>query len=787
MTDEKSLKLLEFDKITEHLAGHAETDGGRARCRQLRPTDDLITAQEWLDYTEAALHLYNLKGTFTMTHLPDLADLFRRIRVSGLLSAQELYSVARVLDAARRLRAYRGEEATVLDDYFDRLRPEKVLEDRIRRSFNAEGEVLDTASDELYAIRRKKQNASGRVREALNKLIHSNKYQKVLQEPVITQRSGRFVVPVKAEHKGEVSGLVHDVSASGQTLFIEPSAVVEANNEIRLLEGKEQHEIERILQDLSALAASQYDLLEEDYDILMLFDFLFAKAKYAVAVRGSRPSLNDDGVVELRRARHPLIPADRVVAVDITLGEEYDTLVITGPNTGGKTVSLKTLGLLSCMASAGLLIPVADGSKACVFDRIFSDVGDEQSIEQSLSTFSGHMTNVIAIINEVTWRSLCLFDELCAGTDPVEGAALSVAILEHIRKKGARILCTTHYPELKVYALQTAGVKNASCEFDVATLRPTYRLITGMPGRSNAFAISEKLGLSPEIIESAATHLTADDIAFEELLARIDRDRQQTERMRDEAETALRQAKEANAKAQTKAREMEEKLNRDYEQARGEGKRVVSAARTRIDGVIAELEDLIKQKERADFKQKVGEFKNKSRAALKELDDEIDPVREQKTEYELPRPLKIGDTVEVVGVARAAKVVTLPDKKGKLRVSTGSMSFDVKVDTVRLIKPPKEKKPYMPTMSSVKSERGVGSEIQVLGMTVAEMEPEVVQFIDRAVMTGIPSVTIVHGKGTGALRSAVWDILRLHPNVANMRLGKYGEGDSGVTIVELKR
>ena len=787
MDQEKSLRLLEFHKIRGLLADLADTEDGRAGCMALSPSDDFEQVQQELARTQAALKILNLKGPLSMRGLRNVSDALKRLRVEAALSIPELMDCAFLLRTARRLREYRGDgEAleSVLDGEFARIVPHKALEDRLYASFNAEGEALDTASDELYRIRRQIASAQSRVRESLDKLIRSAQYARCLQEPVVTVRGGRFVVPVKVEYKGEISGLVHDVSATGATVFIEPASVVEANNEVRLLEGREKAEIERIVYELSALLSSVCEDLEDDYLMCTRFDILFARAKLAVDMRATMPVVNDRGIVDLRRARHPLLDRDTVVPVDIALGQDYDTLVITGPNTGGKTVSLKLIGLVSAMAQAGLYIPCAEESRCAVFDNILTDVGDEQSIEQSLSTFSSHMTNIIQIIDKATARSLCLFDELGAGTDPVEGAALSVAILEYVRDKGARIVCTTHFPELKVYALQTAGVRNASCEFDVETLRPTYRLITGMPGRSNAFAISEKLGLKKEIIEQAATHLTSDSIAFEEILAQIEKNRRASERERDAAMADRAAAAAQLQNAQQKQREMQARIEKELEQVKGQGRRIVEGAKAQVQEVLAGLDALVREKERADFKERLQGFKQRTRRTLRELEDELDPVHEAQTEYELPRPLRIGDTVEVVGITRAGVVASLPGRDGKLVVTAGSMKLTVNVKDVRLIKAPKKRAPYTPTEGP--AVRRASDTLHVRGMTVAEMEPELEQFLDSAVMAGLHEVTVVHGKGTGALRAAVWDYLRGHPHVKSFRAGRFGEGEQGVTVIELK-
>ena len=787
MDQEKSLRLLEFHKIRSLLAAAADTEGGRAGCMALMPFTDPERVRGELARTQAALRILNVKGPLSMRGLRDISGAIERLRVEAPLSIPELMDCAFLLRTARRLREYRGEgEAleSVLDDEFERLAPHRALEDRLYASFNAEGEVMDAASDELYRIRRQIASAQSRIRENLDKLIRSAQYSRCLQEPVVTVRGGRFVVPVKVEYKGEISGLIHDVSATGATVFVEPASVVEANNEVRLLEGREKAEIERILYELSALLTAVCEDLEENFLLCTRFDELFAKAKLAVEMRATMPLVNDRGIVDLRRARHPLLDRDTVVPVDVALGQDYDTLVITGPNTGGKTVSLKLVGLVCAMAQAGLYIPCAEESRSPVFDMILTDVGDEQSIEQSLSTFSSHMTNIIQIIDRATARSLCLFDELGAGTDPVEGAALSVAILEYVRAKGARIVCTTHFPELKVYALQTDGVRNASCEFDVETLRPTYRLITGMPGRSNAFAISEKLGLKKEIIDKAATHLTSDSIAFEEILSQIEKNRRASERERDAAMADRAAAEEMLHSAQQKQREMQARIERELEQVKGQGRRIVEGAKAQVQEVLAGLDALVREKERADFKERLQGFRQGARRTLRELEDELDPVRETQTEYELPRPLRVGDTVEVVGITRAGVVASLPGRDGKLTVTAGSMKLSVNVKDVRLIKAPKKRAAYTPKEGP--SVRRASDTLHVRGMTVAEMEPELEQFLDSAVMAGLHEVTVVHGKGTGALRAAVGDYLRGHPHVKSYRAGRFGEGEQGVTVIELR-
>ncbi len=786
----KSLKLLEYDKILNMLAEQSDSEAGKLKCLELMPLTDTEEVERELQKTNTALKLINAKGYFSMRSLKQMDEVFSRIKVEAPLSAEELLKCGNVLNITRRLLDFRGkseEYQSPLDELLEGLSVQKTLEERIFASVSPEGEILDSASEELSRIRRSIANSRNKVREILNKLIHSNRYSSVLQDAVITQRGGRFVVPVKAEFKGEIGGLVHDVSSTGATLFIEPTAVVEANNEIRILEGKEKKEIERIIYELSALVFAVGEEIAYNYDVLCKVDVVLAKAKLAINMRATLPEVNNKGIIELKRARHPLLNKDTVVPIDIALGKDCDTIVITGPNTGGKTVTLKVVGLMCAMAQSGMFIPCADESKIGVFENILADLGDEQSIEQSLSTFSAHMTNIIGITEEVDENSLCLFDELGSGTDPVEGAALSMAILEYVRKAGAKTVCTTHYSELKIYALQTKGVKNASCEFDVATLRPTYRLIIGMPGRSNAFAISEKLGLRRYIIDDAASRLSGDSVAFEEVLQEIDKNRQQSEKALLKAKNDMAQAKAINKKAQEKREALEKEMEKDYEQSKSAAKRVVETAKAKVNDIIEELEELIKQKERADFKQKVGDFKRKAKGAFKELDDEIDPVRETKIEYELPRALVVGDEVEVVGFARQAKVASLPDKNGKLEVIAGVMRLKVDLKEVRLLKKqnsaPKKKVPYAATGITKQAK----TELNIIGMTTLEMEPELEKFIDDAFLSGLNTVTVVHGKGTGALRNAVANYLHGHPHVASFRAGRFGEGETGVTVVEIKQ
>ncbi len=790
--NQKSLKLIEFDKILSLLSEQSDSEAGKSACLETEPFTDKEDIESELEKTGAALRLINAKGYFSMRALKSMDEVFSRIKVEAPLNVNELLLCGDLFNLARRLKEYRGrseEYASPMDADIEYLFANKHLEEKIYNAISHEGEVLDGASEELARIRRSISNAQNKVRESLNKLIHSQKYAQSLQEPVITQRGGRFVVPVKAEYKSEINGMVHDVSSTGATLFIEPAAVVEANNEIRILEGKERKEIERILYELSADIFSYGEALADNYRICVKLDTVFAKAKLAIEMRATVPNINENGILDLKKARHPLLSRDTVVPVSISMAKNCDTIVITGPNTGGKTVTLKIVGLMCAMAQSGMFIPCEDDSALPVFENILADLGDEQSIEQSLSTFSSHMVNIIEITEAVDDKSLCLFDELGAGTDPVEGAALSVAILEYIRKSGAKTVCTTHYPELKIYALETKGVVNASCEFDVATLRPTYRLILGTPGRSNAFAISERLGLSKYIIEDAASRLSSESVAFEEVLQKIEYSRQESEKALIKAKADMEEAHAINKKALEKREGLEKEMQKNYERSKAEAKRTVEIAKTRVNDILNELDELIKQKERADFKEKVGDFRRKAKGAFKELDDEIDPVTDVKIEYELPRALVIGDSVEVVGIARNAVVKSLPDKNGRLTVTAGVMSMQVNVSDLRLIKKPapEKKKKYGSIGAAAGIKKQAKTELNIIGLNTMEMEPELEKFIDDAYLAGLTTVTVVHGKGTGVLRQAVADYLKGHPHVASYRAGRYGEGETGVTVVEIKQ
>lgn len=788
----RNIRSLELDKILALLAEETACEDAAELARSLEPSSSLKEVRRRLADTDEAHGLMARFGSPSFSGLRNVTGSLRRAEAGGLLTMGELLRVAGVLRTLRGIVEWRARSEgvkTVLDWRFNALMPNKYLEDRINTSIISEEEMASEASPELASIRRKIRNASARAREQLDKMIRSPLYQKFLQEPIVTMRGGRFVVPVKAECRGDVPGLVHDTSASGATVFVEPMAVVEANNEIRVLLSSEQAEIERILAELSAEAGSFASGIVSSYEAAVQLNLIFAKANLGYKMKAALPEVNDEGKIDLKRARHPLIAKEKVVPTDIQLGLDFDTLVITGPNTGGKTVSIKTVGLMTLMAMCGLLLPVADGSRVSVFDKVLSDIGDEQSIEQSLSTFSAHMTNIIRILAETDERSLVLLDELGAGTDPVEGAALAMSILEALRQRGARIASTTHYAELKAYALQTEGVENACCEFDVATLRPTYRLLIGVPGRSNAFAISLRLGMEESIVERAKELVSSENTRFEDIVQSLEESRQKLEAERAEAEAQKLAARRANEEAEHKLERLEEQAEKEMEQARQRASEIISRTRAQVDAMLNEAEEQRKKQN----KLLTAEQKAKLKSGMKRLEDEADPVRRRQDSgpYELPRPLRPGDTVLIYDINKKASVLEVPaDGKGSVLVQAGIIRTRVPMENLRLTEPDKEKKDPRTRARNVTRQvesAGRGAmEIDLRGQMVEEGLLSVDRFLDGASMTGVHQVTIIHGKGTGRLRAAVQDHLRHHPLVKSFRLGAYGEGEAGVTIVELK-
>ena len=785
---EKSLHTLELHRVLAMLAEQAVTEEGKERALALRPSEDPNEVSYWLSETTSAVHFVNGKGTPSFAGIRPVAAALLRADMGGVLNTRELLDIAAVLRGARGAKDYGESEGgkTVIDHLFRSLHVNRGLEEKITGSIVGEEEIADSASAELASIRRHIRATAGKVRDILQKLI-SSAQAKYLQETIITMRSGRYVVPVKSEHKNEIPGLVHDVSGSGSTFFIEPMAVVKTNNELRELLADEEKEIQRILAELSAEAASVKEEVLEDYRLLIFLDEIFARGKLSVRMQARAPALADRKI-DLKKARHPLLDPKTAVSNDLLLGGAFDTLVITGPNTGGKTVTLKTLGLLTLMTQCGLHIPVGDGSCIAVCSRVWADIGDEQSIAQSLSTFSSHMTNIVKMLEGTDHRSLILFDELGAGTDPVEGAALAASIIERSRELGALVAATTHYAELKVYAMTTPGVQNASCEFDVETLAPTYRLIIGIPGKSNAFAISRRLGLPEEIIQKAAERIDAENIRFEDVLTRLEEQRQALERERAGAVTLRQEMETAARKAARYQEEVAHEREKATEAARAEAQRIIDEAREASDEVFRELKELRRQQSRqADWQEA-----NDRRAGLRHTLNEAEGRLGAKTEAPPPpilRPAVTGDTVELLKMGTQATVLSV-NKEGLLQLQAGILRVTARQEEVRVVEgetqSQKETRRFIQKTEHKLRSLGASPEVDLRGMTTDEAEAALGRFLDQAILGNLTSVRIIHGKGTGAVRKAVHQVLKRTKHVGSFRLGRYGEGEDGVTIAELK-
>ena len=782
---DKNYRALELDKVLEMVAKETTCEDGAALARSIEPVHTAGEARRLLEETDAAFVLMAKFGAPSFYGMKNVTNALRRAQAGGGLGLRELLDIGGTLRAIRSLKQWHQKNAgmrTVLSPRFDILAPNKALEERIFTCIQSEEEVSDAASPALGAIRRKIRGASARVREHLDRLIHSQAHQKHLQEAIVTQRSGRYVVPVKAEFRGEVPGLVHDSSASGATVFIEPMSVVELNNEIRVLRADEQEEIARILLELSGQAGEEADSLIESYGYAVQLNVIFAKAQLAYRMKAVVPQIDEQGRTELHAARHPLIAKDKVVPTDMTLGEDFDALIITGPNTGGKTVALKTLGLLTLMAMCGLMLPAGEGSRVPVYEHILADIGDEQSIEQSLSTFSAHMVNIIRILSVADGSSLVLLDELGAGTDPVEGAALATAIIEELRGKGVRMACTTHYAELKSYALQTPGVENACCEFDVESLRPTYRLLIGVPGKSNAFAISRRLGLEGRIVDRAGALVNEESSSFEQVIERLEERRREMENELEAARKAAALARESMRQTEARQAEAGQQAKREIEQAKEEAARIVQKTRQQADALLNELDELRRQQN----KSLSAEQKARLRSGLRDLESSADPVRKRRQEdYRLPRELRPGDTVLIFDIDKTASVLEVP-KDGQVLVQAGIMKTRVPVEGLRLVEAQKVKGPKMRGVTKSVSAPEAASSLDLRGMNVEEGLMEVDAFLDRVARAHLTQAMIIHGKGTGVLRAAVQKHLRRCPQVKSFRLGTYGEGESGVTVVEMK-
>ncbi len=787
---EKSLQKLELNQVLQLLSDCAGSIGGKEACLRLMPSSDLEEVELMLDQTTAASELCTRKGNPVFGDVTDCSASLERADRGGCLQPIELLRIGGVLRCARNIKSYvaEDEKSTVLDVMFNALTPNKYLEDRIFGAILSEEEIADNASPALADIRRHMRIQSAKIRDSLQKVISSPAYAKFLREPIITIRDGRYVVPVKSECKNDVPGLVHDVSSSGSTYFVEPMSAVNANNALRELEIKEKKEIERILSELSSEAAAHREDICLNYTMLVQLDVIFAKAKLAYRMRAWPPMMNDQGKVELRKARHPLIDPKSVVPISLRLGTDFDSMIITGPNTGGKTVTLKTIGLLTLMAECGLHIPAGDGSRLSTFNAILADIGDEQSIAQSLSTFSSHMRTIVDVVAQCDDRTLVLFDELGAGTDPAEGAALATAIIEFCRKMGSRVVATTHYAELKLYAMRTKGVINASCEFDVETLRPTYKLLIGIPGKSNAFAISRKLGLAEEILKEADDLVDKSDKNFEDVLSQLEQQRQQMEAARQEAE----RLKQETAKIKQQSEEYHEQLRKEKEKAmeaaRREAQYIIEEARTAANIASEELKAMRKQLQDSADASGINQRQAELRRNLNEVEDKLRANQPPKERPKPSRGILVGDTVELLKLGTKASVIAI-NKDGTYQLQAGILKMSAKPDEVYLLEhenPYKEKGARPKHSGREMKMTAMPAEVDLRGMDCVEAVCVMERYLDEAMRANLPSVRIIHGKGTGALRTAVSQSLKKNKFIKTFRLGKYGEGEDGVTIAEFR-
>lgn len=790
---EKTLTTLEFDKIRALLANACPTVGAAALAQMLTPADheDLIRRRQ--RRTTDARRLSDAKGMPSFGGIADIGDVCERAQKGAVLTPREFLDVAAILYTSRSLLDYYRSNHlfdTVLDEVFERLLPNRRLEEQIRRSILSEDMIADEASPALADVRRKIRLANVRIKETLSQYV-SGSHAKYLQENIVTQRNGRYVVPVKAECRNEVKGLIHDTSSSGATIFVEPMAVVDANNELRMLEAKEAHEIEKILAELSEAVSDIASNLLLNYRNITELAFAFGCAELSRRMNAVEPTVSEERVCFLKRARHPLLDSKTVVPITLTLGGSYDTLIITGPNTGGKTVTMKTLGLLALMAQSGLHVPAEEGTYLCVFDQILVDLGDEQSIEQSLSTFSSHMVNIVSIVQQRNAGTLALFDELGAGTDPVEGAALAVAVIEDMRQAGALCMATTHYTELKTYALDTEGVCNASCEFDVETLRPTYRLILGTPGKSNAFAISERLGLPERIIRRAQACIGQENKRLERVIGELEASRQQAQRQLEQAERMRADYEAYRENAERKIAEQAERAEKELEAARKKAQNMVESAKASSEFIMEQMEKLRKERESERLGEELARARREVREHLRTHSDSFDPVEIRKDEnYVLPRPLRRGDEVMIVSLGKRAVVLDMPDRSGKVSVQAGIIKTKAALTDLQLIEEEavirRNEKKVKVGEYRLSVSRDFHDEIHLRGMTGDEAWSAVDKYFDEAQLAGFHTVRLVHGKGTGALKNALWNRLKKDSRVASFRIGQFGEGDGGVTVVELK-
>jgi len=782
--NQRALNSLEFVKILELLQEQTGCDLSRDYAVDLRPISNIQQIKHWHTEVDEAVKLIWQKGSPHVGGLIDVSTFLQHAEKGGTLSTKELLAIARSNVLTRGIIKYHNSverECYSIDVYFDQLINNRELEDAITNAIIAEETISDNASDTLGRIRRSMRKAHEKIRQTLDGIIHSSTYQKYLQECIITQRNGRYVVPVKADCKGAISGIIHDVSASGITIFVEPNSVVQINNQLRELESAELDEIERILTELSQKTLCYSETILINQRVMAEMDLIFAKARLSIAMDASTPRINDTGRIKIKRGRHPLIDVKKVVPIDIELGEDIKTIVVTGPNTGGKTVLLKTIGIFCLMTASGLQIPASQESEIPVFNKIFADIGDEQSIEQSLSTFSAHMTNIVNIVNNVNDNTLVLFDELGAGTDPVEGAALAIAILEYMREVGVVSIATTHYSELKSYAIATAGVQNAGCEFDIDSLQPTYKVILGIPGKSNAFAISSRLGLSEYILQKAEERLTKDVIQFEDIISELERNRRKLDK-----DIAVAEAYKESTKNSTRAIEEERnRLIRDKEKeiqaAKRQAKEIMLDAKREAQKIIEELREA--QKSKIGINKAIGTARNQLGEKIGELDEKGEI--ERGVEYgDAPETVEVGDKVFLLDINQEATVMSKPDKKGMVKVAAGVMNILRPLSKLRVIT-----KATVKNKSNLRSTTSLGlttPEIDLRGLTLEDAVYTAEKFIDNAVISGLSQIVIIHGKGTGVLRRGMHDMLKNNKHIKNYRLGQYGEGEDGVTMVELK-
>ena len=792
--NEKALKTLEYTKIRDRLSALALSPMGKEKCDELVPMHDIDAITREQKETTEAVNMSLKKGRLPLGGIKDIRTQLGRAEAGGVLGIEELMAVGDFLYVCRKVKNYAKQENKadvfpVLEDYFEIVKTITNLEKEISRCIVNEQEISDDASSGLRTVRREIRNANGSIRDKLNTIIYSAAYKNMLQDAVITIRNDRYCVPVRSEYQSSFPGMVHDRSNTGSTVFMEPTAVIQLNNRIKELQAKEKEEIEKILAMLSAMVAENVDVIEANINVIAHLDFIFAKSELSLKMKGAEPIFNINGIIDIRKGRHPLLDEKKVVPIDINLGKDFNTLLITGPNTGGKTVALKTLGLFTLMGQAGLHIPAFDSSQLAVFDDVFADIGDEQSIEQSLSTFSAHMTNTVSIINSVTPNCLVLFDELGAGTDPTEGAALAMAIIQLLHKMNVRTAVTTHYSELKVYALSTEGVENACCEFDVETLRPTYRLLIGIPGKSNAFAISKKLGLPDYVIDSAKEFISSENVKFEDVITDLEiskktvvYEQERAEQFRKEAERLKNEVEKQRAKIN----DQREKILAD---ARNEARMVYQQAKEESDRIIKEMNKAMREK--SANQNKMNEKRSELKSKVAKMDEAISKAQKKKVAAVKPiQNLKAGDNVYVVSFDKTGVALSAPDSNGDVMVQTGNMKLKVPLNELTYYEPKKEPKSNASRNISTKVRAGksqyIASEIDCRGQNVEEGLGNIDKYLDDAFLAGLKTVTIIHGKGTGVLRAAVQKYLRTNPHVRTFRPGVYGEGEMGVTIVELK-